>query len=279
MLGRVPGQHVHHALEIRDGVVVSTGEVAWLVRWDGEVARLPVELGFAPVRSADGGLLGGVRSHVGRHSWDQPHLLDLDTGEVTSLPRADGLTRRPLAVHGGALYFTEGTYYDATTYRWLPGYDPEPLGPGTWAVDPLSGTRSSGGPGWYTLHTPDGAQVPLAVEAPHRLAPGGIVYTLRNNPNTIAIHDPAAIAPTRYRLPDDMQLSSVGPGGPVWESASTLVFPTQHPSRLVRWNVHTGRLDEYPLPHSAGYLPLPIAGILDRDEDWPDRAPLDPHAT
>ncbi|MCG8916380.1 DUF6042 family protein [Actinokineospora sp. PR83] len=266
VLGRVPEQHVHHALETRDGVVVSTGEVAWLVRWDGEVVRLPVDLGFAPVRSADGRLLGGVQAHVGRHSWDQPHLLDLDTGEVTSLPRADGLTRRPLAVHGGALYFTEGTHYDATTHRWLPGHDPEPLGPCTWVVDPLSGTRSSGSPGRYTLHTPDGAQVPLTVEVPHHLAPGGTVYTLGNNPNTIAVHDPATNAPTRHRLPDDVRLGPAGPGGPVWESASTLVFPTQYPPRLVRWNAHTGLLDEYPLPHSVGHLPLPIAGILDRGE-------------
>ncbi|PWW56805.1 hypothetical protein [Actinokineospora spheciospongiae] len=69
----------------------------------------------------------------------------------------------------------------------------------------------------------------------------------------------------------------LGPGGPVWESASTLVFPAQYPPRLVRWNVHTGLLDEYPLPHSVGYLPLPIAGILDRGER--SRSPLDPHAT
>ncbi|WP_424186857.1 hypothetical protein ACOBQX_03215 [Actinokineospora sp. G85] len=262
VVGRVPGEHVTHAFEAQDGIVATTSAAAWLVRWDGEVVRLPIAPGLASVRSADGRLLGGVQTHVGRRSWDQPHLLDLVTGEVASLPRSDGLTRRPLAIHDGALFFAEGTFLDATTYRWSPGQDPEPLGPGAWVIDPLSGARLSGGPGHYALHTPDGAQVPLALETPPQLAPGGVVYTLDNNPKAVVVHTPA---PARHRLPDDVQFGPARPTGSNWESASTLVFAAPSPLRLVRWNARTGRVDEHPLPRSMGFLPQPITGILDRD--------------
>ncbi|WP_156755520.1 hypothetical protein [Actinokineospora pegani] len=66
-------------------------------------------------------------------------------------------------------------------------------------------------------------------------------------------------------LPKVSLVSESRERGPTWESAYPLVFPAQFPPRLVRWNVRTGQIDEYPLPRSAEFPPLPITGILDRD--------------
>ncbi len=147
VLGHVPDRYRYRAHETTAGITVSTsGGPGTLVRWDGTTERLPVDLGVNPVRSADGRFLAGVEHHVGRRSWDRPHLLDVTTGEVASLPRTDELTRRALAVVDGELLL----------HRWQSGRRPHfPLAPGgrprATAARSLAG-RSALGRGARTRH-------------------------------------------------------------------------------------------------------------------------------
>lgn len=272
VLGRVPDQHRYRAFETPVGIVVSTsGGPGTLVRWDGTAERLGADLGSHPVRSADGRLLGGVEIHVGRRSWDRPHLLDVVTGEVASLPDADELTRRALAVHDGALYYTESRYGSGSrTFRWRPGSEPEPLAADVWQVDPLSGAMIVRNPDGVVVETPAG-RVPVPADRLYELAPGGErLYAFQYAPPSAWLLDVGAAEPEEHPLPEGCDTSTSIPAGPFWETPGTLVFHRERGrTRLVRWHMAHGRFDRFDhfdLPEIAGYRPFAIQPMLARSK-------------
>jgi hypothetical protein len=262
VLGRVPHQHRYHACETLTGIAVSTsGGPGTLVRWDGTVEALPADLGIRPVRSADGRFLGGVEHHVGRRSWDRPHLLDVTTGEVASLPESAGLTRRPIAVLDGALYYSEGLHAGSRKFRWRPGSEPEPLTPDLWQIDPISGAALERGAGGAFLHTPDGARITIPADRQYELAPGGEqLFAFDYAAHSAWLLDVGASAPEEHPLPEGCDLSTAIPSAPCWETPSTVVF--QHDrggrTRVVRWHVRAGRFDHHDLPDFVGYRPFAV---------------------
>ncbi|WP_185839896.1 hypothetical protein [Amycolatopsis balhimycina] len=156
-LGRVPDQYRARAYETLTGIAVATspgpGE---LVRWDGTVERLPVDLGTHPVRSADGRFLAGVEHPVGRRSWDRHHLLDVTTGDVARLPRTDDLTHQVLAVHDETVYYRQAFVTGSRAFRWHPGTDPEPLIADPWQMDSQSGATLAADDEGTIWRTPTG---------------------------------------------------------------------------------------------------------------------------
>lgn len=264
VLGHVPDQYRYRAYETLTGIAVSTsGGPGMLVRWDGIAERLPADLGVHPVRSADGRFLAGVEVHVGRRSWDQPHLVDVTTGEVASLPRADGLTRRALAVVDGALYYSEGIDVRSRTFRWRPGADPEPLAPGLWQVDPLSGAALERSPDGVFRHGPDGVRRPVPTDRQYELAPGGErLYAFQYAPPSVWLLDDGG--PDEHPLPEGCDTSTAIPAAPFWETPSTLVFHHERGggTRLVRWHLEAGRFDHFDLPALTGYRPFAVRPIL-----------------
>ncbi|MFB9687450.1 hypothetical protein [Amycolatopsis plumensis] len=264
VLGRVPDQHRYRAHETPAGIVVATsGGPGTLVRWDGTSERLPADLGTNPVRSADGRFLAGVEHHVGRHSWDRPHLLDTTTGEVVSLPRTDELTRRALAVIDGALFYADGFHTGSRTFRWLPGADPEPVAADLWQIDPLSGAALERGTGGVFRHDPAGVRTPLPSDRQYELAPGGeLLYAFQYAPPSVWLLDGGE--PEEHPLPEGCDLSTAIPAAPFWETPTTLVFTGERGgrSRLVRWDLRSGRFDHFGLPEVAGYRPFAVQPIL-----------------
>ncbi|WP_284744175.1 hypothetical protein [Amycolatopsis sp. RTGN1] len=263
VLGRVPDQYRYRAHETPMGITVATsGGPGMLVRWDGTTERLPVDLGSHPVRSADGRFLAGVEHHVGRRSWDRPHLLDVTTGEVASLPRTDELTHRVLAVIDGALYYADGFHLGSRTFRWRPGADPEPLPPGLWQVDPLSAALERGPDGVFR-HGPAGTRAPVPADRQYELAPGGeLLYAFQYALPSVWLLDDGE--PEEHPLPEGCDLSTAIPSAPFWETPTTLVFTGERggTSRLVRWDLRSGRFDHYDLPAVAGYRPFAVQPIL-----------------
>ncbi|MDX3189812.1 hypothetical protein PV458_15520 [Streptomyces sp. MN03-5084-2B] len=261
VLGRVPDRYRYRAHETPLGIAVATsGGPGMLVRWDGTGERLPADLGINPVRSADGRFLAGVEHHVGRRSWDRPHLLDLTTGEVASLPRADELTRRALAVIDGALYYSDGS----RTFRWRPGADPEPLAPGLWQIDPLSGAALERGHDGVFHHSPAGARTPLPADRQYELAPGGeLLYAFQYAPPSVWLLAPGG-EPEEHPLPEGCDLSTAIPAAPFWETPTTLVFTGERGAtrRLVRWDVGSDRFEHFDLPATAGYRPFAVQPVL-----------------
>ncbi|RBM22910.1 hypothetical protein DI005_04530 [Prauserella sp. PE36] len=68
-LGKAEGRHLYTAWETPRGIAVfTTAGAGTLVRWDGEAERLPADVGSHPARSADGRLVAGTETHVGRRS-------------------------------------------------------------------------------------------------------------------------------------------------------------------------------------------------------------------
>ncbi|MEV7043389.1 hypothetical protein [Amycolatopsis sp. NPDC051061] len=262
VLGHVPHQYRYHACETLTGIAVATsGGPGTLVRWDGSAEPLPADLGTRPVRSADGRYLGGVELHVGRRSWDRPHLLDVTTGEVASLPESPELTRRAIGVFDGALYYTDGRQ----TFRWRPGSPPEPLAPDLWQIDPLSGAALERGAGDAFLHTPDGTRIAVPADRPYELVPGGVRLIAFDYPGHSAwLLDAGAEAPEEHPVPDGCELSTAVPSAPFWETPSTVAF--QHEkgarTRLVRWHVPAGRFDHHDLPELVGYRPFSVQPVL-----------------
>jgi hypothetical protein len=263
VLGRVPDQYRYRAHETPVGIAVATsGGPGMLVRWDGTTERLPADLGTHPVRSADGRFLAGVEHHVGRRSWDRPHLLDVTTGEVTSLPRTDELTRRALAVIDGALCYSDGFHAGSRTFRWRPGTDPEPLEPGLWQIDPLSGAALERGPDGVFHHRPDGTRTPVPADRQYELAPGGeLLYAFQYAPPSVWLLDDGE--PEEHPLPEGCDLSTAIPSAPFWETTATLVFTHGRggTSRLVRWDVRSGRFEHFDLPAVAGYRPFAVQPV------------------
>ena len=264
VLGHVPDRYRYRAHETSAGIAVATsGGPGMLVRWDGTTERLPVDLGINPVRSADGRFLAGVEHHVGRQSWDRPHLLDVTTGEVASLPRTDELTRRALAVIDGALYYADGFHIGSRTFRWRPGIDPEPLPPGLWQVDPLSGAALERGTDGVFRHSPVGARTPVPADRQYELASGGeLLYAFQYAPPSVWLLDDGELE--EHPLPEGCDLSTAIPSAPFWETPTTLVFTHERGggSRLVRWDLRSGRFDHFDLPSVAGYRPFAIQPIL-----------------
>ena len=270
VLGRVPDQHRYRAFETPVGIVVSTsGGPAMLVRWDGTGERLAADLGSDPVRSADGRLLGGIETHVGRRAWDRPHLLDVVTGEAASLPEADELTRRALAVHDGALYYTESQYGNSSrTFRWRPGSEPEPLAADVWQVDPLSGAMIVRNADGVIVQNPAGHRIPVSADRLYELAPGGEkLYAFQYAPPSVWLLDVGAAEPEEHPLPEGCDTSRSIPACPFWETPGTLVFHGERGgrTRLVRWHLLHGRFDRFDhfdLPDTAGYRPFAIQPML-----------------
>ncbi|WIX98319.1 hypothetical protein QRX60_30150 [Amycolatopsis mongoliensis] len=266
VLGHVPHRYRYHACETVAGIAVTTsGGPGTLVRLDGTAEPLPADLGIRPVRSADGRFLAGVEHHVGRRSWDRPHLLDVTTGEVASLPESDGLTRRAIAVLDGALYYSEGTHAGSRTYRWRPGSEPEPLGPDVRQIDPLSGAALERGAGGGFLHTPAGDRIAIPLDRQYELAPGGEVLFAFDYPAHSAwLLDVGTDAPQEHPLPEGCDLSTAVPAAPFWETPSTVVFQQERGgrTRLVRWHVRAGRFDHHDLPDLVGYRPFAVRPIL-----------------
>ncbi|MDQ7810300.1 hypothetical protein Q5425_41805 [Amycolatopsis sp. A133] len=264
VLGRVPDQYRYRAHETPAGIAVATsGGPGMLVRWDGTSERLPVDLGTHPARSADGRFLAGVEHHVGRRSWDRPHLLDVTTGEVVSLPRTDELTRRALAVVDGALIYADGFQAGSRTFRWRPGADPEPLAPDLWQIDPLSGAALERGADGVFRHDPAGARTPLPADRPYELVPGGgLLYAFRYAPPSVWLL--AGGEPEEHPVPEGCDLSTAIPSAPFWETPTTLVFTGERGgvSRLVRWEIRSGRFEHFDLPALAGYRPFAVQPIL-----------------
>ncbi|MGW3963682.1 hypothetical protein ACWED2_27960 [Amycolatopsis sp. NPDC005003] len=264
VLGRVPDRYRYRAHETPVGIVVATsGGPGMLVRWDGTTERLPADLGTHPVRSADGRFLAGVEHHVGRRSWDRPHLLDVTTGEVASLPRTDELTRRALAVIDGALYYADGFHTGSRTFRWRPGTDPEPLAPGLCQIDPLSGTALERGTDGVFRHDPAGTRTPLPADRQYELAPGGeLLYAFQYAPPSVWLLTGGE--PEEHPLPEGCDLSTAIPSAPFWETPTTLVFTHERGggSRVVRWDLRSGRFDHFDLPPVAGYRPFAVQPVL-----------------
>jgi hypothetical protein len=266
VLGHVPHQYRYHACETLAGIAVATsGGPGTLVRWDGTAEPLPADLGIRPVRSADGRFLGGIEHHVGRRSWDRPHLLDITTGEVSSLPESPELTRRAIAILDGALYYAEGVHAGSRTFRWRPGAEPEPLAPDVWQIDPLSGTALERGTAGAFLHTPAGTRTAIPADRPYELAPGGEwLYAFDYPAHAAWLLAIGADAPEQHPLPEGCELSTAIPSAPFWETPSTVVFQNDRGARtsLVRWHVRAGRFDHHDLPDLVGYRPFAVRPIL-----------------
>ncbi|MEV6825240.1 hypothetical protein [Amycolatopsis sp. NPDC051102] len=266
VLGHVPDQYRYRAYETRTGIAVATSSgPGVLVRWDGTVERLPVDLGTHPVRSADGRFLAGTELHVGRRSWDRPHLLDLVTGEVASLPPADELTRQVLGVHDGTVYYRQGFHAGSRAFRWRPGTDPEPLTADLQQVDPLSGATLATDGGQTIWRTPDGDRIAVPAGRRYELAPGGRqLYAFRYDPPSAWLLDAGAGEPQEQPLPEGCDTSTAIPAAPFWETPSTLVFHHERGggTRLVRWHLRANDFDHFDLPALTGYRPFAIRPIL-----------------
>jgi hypothetical protein len=259
VLARVPDEHRYRAYETVSGIVVaSSGGPALLVHPDGTAERLPVDLGWNLVRSVDGRFLAGIEHHVGRHSWDQPHLLDLVTGEVASLPRTPELTRAAIAVHDGAFYYAA----DGHAYRWLPGTEPVALD--VRQIDPLSGTTLRPVRDGFVVRRPGGADVPAPAGRPYELAPGGErLYAFGYQPPSAWLLDVGATDPVEHPLPEGCDTSTSIPACPIWETPDTLLFHHRHGgNRLVRWHVPTDRFEDVDLGPIAGYRPFAVRPVL-----------------
>ncbi|MCR6489102.1 hypothetical protein M8542_40385 [Amycolatopsis sp. OK19-0408] len=258
VFGHSPDEYRYRAHETLTGITVATSAgPGMLFRWDGTAERLPADLGSHPVRSADGRYLAGVEHHVGRRSWDRPHLLDVTTGEVASLPQTEGLTRRALAVVDGELYYAD----DSGAYRWRPGTEPVPVAAAQ--VDPLSGATLERSAADVVHHAPDGTRREVPTDRPYELAPGGErLYAFQYAPPSVWLIEDGE--PEEHPLPEGCDLSTAIPAAPFWETPSTMVFSHERGgrTRLVRWHLPTGRFDHFDLPPLTGYRPFPIHPIL-----------------
>ncbi|MFF5987656.1 hypothetical protein [Prauserella flavalba] len=268
-LGKAEGRHCYTAWETPAGIAVfTTAGPGTLVRWDGEPERLPADLGSHPVRSADGRLVAGTETHVGRRSWDQVHVVDLADGSVASLPRQDELGTRVHGIHGGAVFYTRL----GESFRWVPGERPEPLPVQFVQLDALSGAAVIVDGGELAVLTPGCARLRLPQGEPVQLVPGGeLVHTCRYAPPALETNEPGSGARTAIALPEGTQTSTSVPTGPVWEDRHTALFTAEGLravrgfSGLVRCHVPTGALEHVPLPSSLGYRPFLVRPVLDRE--------------
>jgi hypothetical protein len=203
--------------------------------------------------------------HTGRHTWDQVHLIDLVTGTVSSLPKIDGLTRRALGVHGGALFFSLGP--SAPRYhRWLPGQEPQPLDLAVAGFDPVSGSFLAYDKGSPYVLSVDGSRHEVPAGKPYLLAPAGTrLYDFRDSPPAVTLLRPGEQDAQEHPLPGDCETSTSIPMGPVWEDADTLLFTVRHAApraRIVRWRLETGVFEHFELPANAGYRPRLVEPVL-----------------
>ncbi|MGW7537345.1 hypothetical protein [Amycolatopsis sp. NPDC054798] len=268
VLARVASDYRYRAFETLAGVyVAASAEQGQLIDWSGAASQLPVDLGFVPVRSADGRYLAGVQTHVGRKTWDQVHLYDVATEKTWSLPKADELTRNVLGIHDGAVYFAtrlgDGTF---TASRWTPGDEPVDLASPLHRLDPLSGAQlreEAGGMAAFTVHG-EHHEVP----DPHRwrFVPGGArMYSFRYQPPAVELLDLSTGTVTAQSLPEGCDLGETVPTAPIWETPDTLVFSQPHHAstrRVIRWHVPGNAFEHFDLPEIAGYRPFLIEPIL-----------------
>ncbi|MET8853417.1 hypothetical protein [Amycolatopsis sp. NPDC004625] len=266
VLGRVPDRYRYRAYETLTGIAVATSPgPGVLVRWDGTVKRLPVDLGTHLVRSADGRFLAGVENHVGRRSWHRPHLLDVTTGEAASLPRTDELTHQVLAVHDGAVYYRRGSPTGSRVFRWRPDTHPEPLTVDPWQMDPFSGATLEADSSKTIWHTPDEERIAVPAGRRYELAPGGRrLYAFQYAPPSAWLLEVGTSEPQEQPLPDGCDTSTAIPAAPFWETPSTLVFHHERGAgtRLVRWHLQANRFDHFDLPALTGYRPFAIRPIV-----------------
>ncbi|MFI5615058.1 hypothetical protein [Amycolatopsis sp. NPDC051903] len=268
VLGRVESDHRYRAFETRAGIyVAASGGRGHLMTWDGATRRLPVDLGFRPVRSADGRYLAGVQMRTGRRPWDQVHLFDVTTEELRSLPKSGNLTRHVLDIHDGAVHFFTrpggGTF---TTSRWVPGREPLELASPVHRLDPLSGAtvrEEAEGP---TAFTASGERRQTMGTPPGRFVPGGAsVYSFRHNGPTVVLLDLATGTTTEHPLPAGCEVGETPPFAPIWETPETLVFSQPHhvsTHRIIRWHLRSGVFEHFDVPEIAGYRPFPIEPML-----------------
>ncbi|WP_409465023.1 hypothetical protein [Amycolatopsis sp. GA6-003] len=268
VLGRVESDYRYRAFETLAGIyVAASGGQGRLLDWAGNTRQLPVDLGFRPVRSADGRYLAGVQTHVGRRSWDQVHAFDVTTGETWSLPKLPELTRTILGLHDGAVYFSTssglGTF---AASRWTPGREPVDLGSTVHRLDPLSGAQLREKAGVFTVFAASGER--LEVSQPYRwlFVPGGTkMYSFGSEPPVADLLDLATGTTAEHPLPEGCDLSDTMPTAPVWETPDTLVFSQpNHRStrRVIRWLLRRGEFEHFDLPESAGYRPSLVEPIL-----------------
>lgn len=261
------------AFETAYGIVVfSSGGKLSLVRHDGTVEHFDGELWFRGALSPDGRYLATVESHIGRRSWERPHLIDLADGSRESLPASEQWGQAT-AVHEGAVYFNAG--FDVNrprpkTIRWRPGQEPEPMSFTISRLDPLSGTilAFDDEPGTLLLR-PDGTRNRLPAGRTFELVPHGTqVCEFLAGPPRINLFDPhlGGDSPRVLSLPDAAETSTIMPNGPVWEDADHLLVSLRYglSGPFARVNIRTGAAETAPVPESIGYRPIPIRPLLSR---------------
>ncbi|MET7991658.1 hypothetical protein ABZU76_12180 [Amycolatopsis sp. NPDC005232] len=268
VLGRVDSDYRYRAFETPAGIYVtaSAGQ-GQLMTWAGAGTRLPVDLGFQPVRSADGQHLAGVQMHTGRQPWDQVHFFDVTTEEAWSLPRSENLTRHVLGIHDGAVYFfTRSGGAVFTTSRWVPGREPVDLASPVHRLDPLSGADVREDAQGLAVFTASGERQ-RTVDTPRgRFVPGGAsMYSFQHNPLTLMLLDLTTGTITEHPLPEGCEVGEIPPTAPIWETPDTLVFSQPHHAstrRIIRWHLRREAFEHFDLPEIAGYRPFLIEPML-----------------
>ncbi|WP_116200215.1 DUF6042 family protein [Amycolatopsis circi] len=278
VLGRVESDYRYRAFETLAGIyVAASGGQGHLIDWAGAAGRLPVDLGFFPVRSTDGRYLAGVETHVGRRTWDQVHLFDVATEKAWSLPKSDELTRSVLGIHDGAVCFTtrlpDGTF---ASFRWTPGEEPVELASPVHRLDSLSGAQVREETGGTVAVTAPGERRELPQPHRWRFVPGGTrMFSFRGDPPIVELLDLATGTTAEHAMPDGCDVGDTPPTSPIWETPDTLVFSQPHRGstrRVIRWDSARNAFEHFDLPEIAGYRPFLIEPVLVR-EDTPGRRP------
>ncbi|MEE6263085.1 hypothetical protein [Plantactinospora sonchi] len=265
-----PDERIYQALETRHGVLLAASSATVLVRPDGRVDPVGTKSLFGGALADDGRHFGYVEHHVGRHSYQRLHLVDLADGTRHTMPGDDRRADlRLLAIRAGVVQVSGGTA-GGEVLRWRPGQAPEPTGRRLRAVDPQSGTAlatADDEPGTLVVLAADGrVHRRLRVAPEVRLGPGGhFLYEVRHQPPGLVLHDLTGkpSEPRTVWLPIG---AGVGvPTAPVWESPSRLLVRVDHggqlDTRLLRVDLHTGAFQRVPLPPTAGHDVLPVTPL------------------
>jgi hypothetical protein len=259
-----PESHVSAALQSRYGTVLLASTQAVLFDHDGQPHRLGTDLGWRAAIDPTGQRLALVETHIGRRSRGRLHLFDLGDRSRQTMPwPEDDAHLWVIAVRDGAVYFRP-QQSDDTTWRWLPGSDPQPLPYRLHGLDPYTGTalasdRESG----MLLIDPDGTVQPLAAEPTAALAPGArYLYTWRHEAPALVLSDVSAPEQTRtLQLPAGSRTRNAMSTGPIWEDHEHVLVAAEHGRNgvgvpLVRMDVRTGAIEGVALPDILAYRPL-----------------------
>jgi hypothetical protein len=259
-----PESQVSAALQSRHGTVLLASTQAVLFDHDGQPHRLGTDMGWRAAIDPTGQRLALVETHIGRRSRGRLHLFDLGDRSRQTMPwPEDDAHLWVIAVRDGVVYFRP-QQSDDTTWRWLPGSDPQPLPYRLHGLDPYTGTalasdRESG----MMLIDPDGTARPLAAEPSVALAPGArYLYTWRHEAPALVLSDVSAPEQTRtLRLPAGSRTRNMASIGPIWEDHEHVLVPAEHGRNglgvpLVRMDVRTGAIEGVALPNILAYRPL-----------------------